>query len=204
MATEYSRASDALAAERARFWVSAMRYYRCLRMICIHPASEMAWERAKEDLLRVAERERGEGAGLPPLPETLIHKCPACGILQAEREVCACCVALYGSAKAAMAAARGEKEPDSQDISIRPTVAPLSKLVVAEAITARCELCARMRDLLARHRRIHLSTTAALLGIGYHTARAVLGDIMAGSDGQPPVRVKMVREGRIIYWEVGE
>ncbi len=80
--------SDALVAERARFWTSAMRYYKCMRMIHIHPASEMAYERAQEDLLRVAERERGKGCGLPPLPETFIHHCPACGELQEGREVC--------------------------------------------------------------------------------------------------------------------
>jgi hypothetical protein len=201
--------SDPLAAARARFWRSAILFYEAItQMHGLIKASHYArWEHAQERLLDAARRARREPtapAELPPLPTTFVHRCPACGILQAGREVCAECVALYGSAVAALAAARGRKEHDLQDTSSRFPVAPLSRLVVEEAITARRELCARMRDLLARHGRIHLSTTAALLGIGYHMARAVLGDIMAGSDGQPPIKVKMVREGRIIYWEVGE
>lgn len=197
--------SDALAAERARFWISALYYYRSLRWGRAHPYYVDAWEQAKEDLLAAVECERErQKRRLAPLPASFTGECPACGEKQEGSEVCADCVALYGSAAAALIAAQGRKRTVSQALPKHIAVMPLTQLVGEEAIVARRELCARMRDLLARHGRIHLGAAATMLGVCWHTARAVLRDVEAGSDGQPPVNVKKTRDGRAVYWEVSE
>lgn len=197
-------ALDALIRERRRFWLSAVRYYQCLRMVCIHPASELAYEQAKDDLLRVAERVKNKHPReLPPLPESFRYKCLACGILQETQGVCADCVADYGSEEEALKVAQKVPELFTLSFKRRP-VRPLTQIVDEKALAARRELCGQVRRLLAKRGRVNLGAIATMFDVCDHTARAILRDVEVGSDGQPPVNVKKTRDGRTVYWEVSK
>lgn len=189
-----------LAAERKRFWHSAVHYYQSLVLGYIKPTTYTAWERAKDDLLRVAEYERKkrEGRALPPLPDSFRYRCRACGILQETRGVCAECISLYGSADRAMAAAGIEGE--ATDRKPAWPVKPLAELRDADAIARRIELCSVLREKLAQNEKISIHAAGALLNVSVHTIRAVLRDISDGSDGQPALSLKLERAKRDYYW----
>jgi len=199
--------SDALAAARARFWRSVWRYYQAKNQYhgMVKASNEIAWERAKEDLLRVAERVKGAPPPPPePEPPHYRHRCPACGILQASREVCAECVAIWGSAEAAMRA-RQETRPGRRP-GPRPSKTPYkpqhtrAELRAAE-LQRRAEIAAALREHLAKYGAVHLPTMVAMLGAGKTLIWDVLHKIMSGEDGQPPLPLTPP-DGYDRYWRV--
>jgi len=198
--------SDYLAAERERFWRSAMRYYQSLALGYVKPNTYTAWERAKDDLQRVAEyaQQEREGRALPPLPESFRYKCPACEILQETQGVCADCVALFEGAAKALAAKKARDRSREATPGTRVTNSPLARLKSSKAIEQRIVLCGQLRRMLARYGRVHVSTTAALLGASRQTILTALHDIVEGADGQAPLKLILQKEGRGLYWEVAQ
>lgn len=199
--------SEALAAERARFWRSAWRYYHYINRASGSPNcyDELAWEHAKERLLAVAEREKWGPAPieLPPAPHYR-HRCPACGEKQAGREVCAECVALWGSAEAAMRArqaTRPGKRPGP-----RPSKPPHKPQHTQGELRAmrtrrRAEIAAKLREHLAKYGEVHVPTIKIVLGVSHTTVQEELHKIMTGADGQPPVELKKP-DSYDRYWRV--
>lgn len=202
--------SDELARERLRFWRSAARYYqaRCQYQDAIEPSDELAYERAKEDLLRVAKREKAAPPEpqAEPSPETFRHKCPACGILQAEREVCEDCVHTYGSAEQAMARKREDNLKYMMLNQTRAKHTPSrARTEIREAKEERdTRLYDALRKHLAKYGALHAPTMALMLGVSKNNLIIKLHDVEHGADGRPPIKIIPPRTRGDPYWRVAK
>ena len=186
-------AGASLAAERARFWASALYYYRGMQWGRTYPYVADAWEQAKEDLLAAVEREREQREGrLSPLPASFTGECPACGEKQEGNEVCAECVAIWGGAKAAMAAARGlDQHRCGPKAGGRKHGVEL--------------VCAMVRQHLGRYGALNVATFSALHGMCRRTVLRALHRVAGGEDGDTPMTlIEATGRGQEAYWRVAD
>lgn len=209
--------ADALTSARALFWRSALRYYGTLVMPT--GSSVAAWDAAKERLLRAAERCKAATTSEPAAGEDAAppeNRCPACGILQEGRAVCAECVALYGSAEAALI--RAHYVPPAPDLFAAPAAAapqaawpkpaeerPLTRKedwIARRAAShhatrerRRAALRAKMRALLLERGAMTTREIAEICGVSGKTAQLRLVELRAGCDGEPPLPLQAANGG---------
>lgn len=116
-----------------------------------------------------------------------LHRCAACTMLLPESagRVCKECVSLYGSEKAALAAA-GMVE--------HPKVTHIRPIKTDEAGRLRLIICAAIRQELAERGEV-LANDFLRFGCSKATINRCLHEIMAGADGQPPLDLQVPKGG---------